>query len=209
MADRFPGYDVLAKRDSASWNAPTRRAIDDRLALTVPADAFTPTQLATLRRLVERICPEPSGRPATTTLTMVACKIAADGCDGFRHAQLPRTRACWLRGLHAIEAESREQYAMSFAALSDSAADTLLRAIERGEVRAAAWADLSPRLFWVYRLIPDLVGAHWAQPSMWSAMGFGGPASPRGYVRMDRNRRDPWEAIEQGESLEGLPRHHG
>ena len=27
-------------------------------------------------------------------------------------------------------------------------------------------------------------------------MGFGGPASPRGYVRMELDRRDPWEAAE-------------
>ncbi|MGN6499366.1 MAG: gluconate 2-dehydrogenase subunit 3 family protein, partial [Tsuneonella sp.] len=155
MADRFPGYDVLAKRDSASWNTATRRAVDERLALAVPADAFTPAQLATLRRLVGRICPDPEGRPATTTLAMVARKIAADGCDGFRHAHLPRTRECWLRGLDAIEAEAREQYAISFAALADPAADPLRRAIVRGTVRAAAWADLPPRLFWVYRLVPD------------------------------------------------------
>jgi hypothetical protein len=27
-------------------------------------------------------------------------------------------------------------------------------------------------------------------------MGFGGPASPRGYVRLDADKRDPWEAAE-------------
>ena len=27
-------------------------------------------------------------------------------------------------------------------------------------------------------------------------MGFGGPASPRGYVRMALDRRDPWEAAQ-------------
>ena len=27
-------------------------------------------------------------------------------------------------------------------------------------------------------------------------IGFGGPASPRGYVRMNFDRRDPWEAVE-------------
>ena len=36
--------------------------------------------------------------------------------------------------------------------------------------------------------------AYYAHPSAWNEIGFGGPASPRGYVRMDFNRRDPWEA---------------
>ena len=32
MADRFPDYDVLAKRDTPSWNPQTRKVIDNRLA---------------------------------------------------------------------------------------------------------------------------------------------------------------------------------
>ena len=35
-------------------------------------------------------------------------------------------------------------------------------------------------------------------PTAWSEIGWGGPASPRGYVRLDFNERDPWEAAEAG-----------
>ena len=52
--------------------------------------------------------------------------------------------------------------------------------------------------------------AYYAHPTAWNEMGFGGPASPRGYVRMDKNRRDPWEAAEaepggEGRALRGEP----
>ena len=33
-------------------------------------------------------------------------------------------------------------------------------------------------------------------PDVWNEIGFGGPASPRGYVRMGFDKRDPWEAAE-------------
>ncbi|MGH6677602.1 MAG: gluconate 2-dehydrogenase subunit 3 family protein, partial [Bradyrhizobium sp.] len=36
----------------------------------------------------------------------------------------------------------------------------------------------------------------YAHPAAWSEIGFGGPASPRGYVRLGANRRDEWEAAE-------------
>ena len=98
---------------------------------------------------------------------------------------------------------------MSFAALSPENAELILRAVSQGDVRAREWDDLPPELFWSWRLLPDCVSAHWAQPSLWSAMGFGGPAAPRGYVRTGIDRRDPWEAIEAGEPLKGLPRHRG
>jgi hypothetical protein len=51
-------------------------------------------------------------------------------------------------------------------------------------------------LFFADRVLVDLVSAYYAHPTAWSEMGFGGPAGPRGYVRMDPDERDPWEAVE-------------
>jgi len=209
VGDRFPGYDVLAGRDTLSWNARTREVIDARLALQVPQGVLSAKQMATLELAVERLCPDPPGRPATTTLAILVHKIAGDTRDGQRHHRLPATRECWQRGLDALEAEARTRYGVAFAALAGENADIVLRAVSEGDVRAEEWDSLPPQLFWSWRLLPDCVGAHWAQPSLWSAMGFGGPAAPRGYVRTGIDRRDPWEAIEAGEDLKGLPRHRG
>lgn len=209
MVERFPGYDVLAGRASSSWNPKTREVVDARLALQVPAGVLTPIRYATLKLVVERLCPDPVGRAATTTLAMVVHKIAGDLRDGYRHHLLPGTAQCWLRGLDAIEAEARNRYGVAFAALAIENADLVLQAVSQGDVRAREWDDLPAELFWSWRLLPDCVAAHWSQPSLWSAMGFGGPAAPRGYVRTGIDRRDPWEAIEAGEALKGLPRHRG
>ncbi len=209
MHDRFPTYDVLAKRDSPSWNDKTREVIDQRLALEVPEGVLTPVQLATLRKLVQRLCPDPPGRPPTTTLAMIVHRIGNDLCDGYRHHQLPPTAEAWRCGLDAIEAEARARYAVAFAALTDANADIIIRQLSLGDVVAREWGDLPPQLFWQWRVLPDCVSSHWSQPSVWSAIGFGGPAAPRGYVRTGVDRRDPWEAIETGEPLRGLPRHRG
>ncbi len=55
---------------------------------------------------------------------------------------------------------------------------------------------MRPAEFFRARLLHDVVGAYYAHPSAWNEIGFGGPASPRGYVRMHYDRRDPWEAAE-------------
>lgn len=209
MDDPFPTYDVLAKRDTPSWNNKTRDVVDRRLALAIADDVLSDTQLATLRAIASRICPDPPGRPATTTLAMVVHKITEDQGHGHRPDCLPRTAECWRRGLDAIEAEGRLRTSRGFAQLDADQADEILRAVESGEVRAELWQDLPAELFWKWRLLPDLVAAHWAQPSLWSAMGFGGPASPRGYVRLSENRRDPWEAVEESRHPpRGWPQHH-
>jgi len=55
---------------------------------------------------------------------------------------------------------------------------------------------MSPAHFFEQRLLHDIVVAYWSHPTAWNEIGWGGPASPRGYVRMGLDRRDPWEAVE-------------
>lgn len=197
MVDPFPAYDVLAKRETPSWNERTRAVIDRRLALAIADKVLTAVQLTTLRALVSCVCPEPPGRPGTTTVAMIVHKIAHDEGDGYRPASLPRAAECWRGGLDAIDDEARQRWRCGFAQLEAHSAEEILRAIASGNVRSHLWKSLPASLFWQWRLLPDLLSSHWAQPSLWSAMGFGGPASPRGYVRLSENRRDPWEAAEQ------------
>ena len=199
MADPFPNYDVLAKRDTLSWNDPTRRAVDERLALTEREDVLDERSRGVLGALVDRIVPQPEGRPLVNAAALLLDRIARDDGSGFRPAGLPRLAQAWERGLDRVDAEARAVHERGFADLVGEAANGVLRAVEAGEVRAD-WGDLDPRTFWKWRLIPDIVSAYYAHPSAWSAMGFGGPASPRGYVRLDANRRDPWEASEAGEA---------
>lgn len=40
----------------------------------------------------------------------------------------------------------------------------------------------------------EIVAICCAHPAAQSEMGFGGPTSPRGYVRLEAGRFDPWEA---------------
>ena len=105
-------------------------------------------------------------------------------------------REAWQRGLDAIDAEAKAHFDTPFAQLDAAQADAILSIVQQEKVTLAQWADIPAELFWSWRLIPDIVSAYYAHPSAWSAMGFGGPASPRGYVRLQKNRRDPWEAAE-------------
>ena len=68
--------------------------------------------------------------------------------------------------------------------------------MQHGELTGAAWGGMPCKLFFEHRVIPDITHAYYAHPVAWNEIGFGGPASPRGYVRMGLDRRDPWEAVE-------------
>jgi hypothetical protein len=68
--------------------------------------------------------------------------------------------------------------------------------LQNGELHHEAWRGMPTKTFFEHRLLNDIVSAYWSHPTAWSEMGWGGPASPRGYVRMGYDERDPWEAAE-------------
>jgi Gluconate 2-dehydrogenase subunit 3 len=198
MPDRYPGYDVLQKRNSPSWNDKTRAVIDRRMAIDADYHAFfTDQEWPTMRAICERIVPQPPDRlhPAPVA-AMVDEKLHKNSGDGYRDARLPPMRDAWRRALAAINAEAASRYGRRFHELGALLQDDLLKAIQNGEVDDKPWGDLSPKLFFKKRLLHDVVSAYYAHPAAWNEMGFGGPASPRGYVRMYFDRRDPWEAAE-------------
>ncbi len=203
MGDRYPGYDVLDKRPGLSWNDETRRVIDQRLAVPREPRFFDAQEWATLSAICRRIMPQPNNRPPVPLASYVDEKMHADARDGYRHAELPEQRIAWKRGLAGLRKTSEAHHGKPFEALEGEQQDTLLKQLEAGSLEAAAFEGMPGQSFFKNRVLPDIVSAYYAHPTAWSEIGYGGPASPRGYVRLGLNRRDPWEAEEasaQGES---------
>ncbi|HWB50039.1 MAG TPA: gluconate 2-dehydrogenase subunit 3 family protein [Stellaceae bacterium] len=195
MTERFPGYDVLAKRHTPSWNAKTRQVIDERLALPRAPRFLSPAEFATLAALCNRIVPQPANRPPVPVAALVDDKLYENRRDGHRDHRLPPAREAWRRGLAGIAAEARRRHSVGFETLDAAEQDALLRAMQDGDI-AGDWGGMRPAMFFAKRLLLDIVTAYYGHPTAWNEIGFGGPASPRGYVRMDFDRRDPWEAAE-------------
>jgi hypothetical protein len=196
MPDRFPGYDVLSKRHSASWNDLTRRVLDQRLAMPREPSFFTEDEWPTLTAVCDRIVPQPKHRPPVPVAAMVDHKMAANLTDGYRNARLPKMQDAWRRGLAALDADARSRHGGRFHTISLAEQNAVLNLMQRGELSSQAWGDMPCKLFFSDRLVHDIVAAYYAHPTSWNEIGFGGPASPRGYVRMGFDRRDPWEAAE-------------
>jgi hypothetical protein len=196
MNDRYPGYDVLAKRRTPSWNEKTRQVIDQRLAMPREPHFFDPEEWRILEAVCRRIVPQPADRPPVPVAAMVDAKLLEGRGDGYRDHRLPPMAEAWRRGLRALDAEARDRHGTGFDALPAGDQDALLQAAQDGRLEHAAWEGMSCAVFFAKRLLFDIVTAYYAHPTAWSEIGFGGPASPRGYVRMGFDRRDPWEAAE-------------
>ncbi|TFL18368.1 gluconate 2-dehydrogenase subunit 3 family protein [Jannaschia formosa] len=191
---RYPGYDVLAKRDTPSWDEATRRVVDARLAGPAARPVLEERDYRTLAALCDAVVPQPDRAEPIPVAPVVEAAIAEDRTTGTRFEGLPTMREAWGRGLAALEAEARLRHGTAFADLTPETREALLHAVDAEEVEAPEWDGLAPRRLFRDVMADEILRVYFAHPAAWSEIGFGGPASPRGYVRLGAGRRDAWEA---------------
>lgn len=193
---RYPGYDVLDKRHTPSWNEATRQAIDRRLAVHPGPRFFTPAEWKTLQAICARILPQPHDRPPVPIAAYVDEKMFLNKIDGYRASPLLPQGDAWRAALAALDATAQDERGQDFADLDAPEQDALLKRMQAGDLQGPLWRGMPSKMFFAKRVLHDITNAYYAHPTAWSEMGFGGPASPRGYLRMDANQHDPWEAAE-------------
>jgi len=190
----YPHYDVLDKWDSPSWNDQTRDVVARRLR-EVPERRFLSEHLyAVLDVVVARLVPQPDRPDAAVPITpWLDHRLDTDGGEGYRKESVPPQRHAWPKGLSALDGEARARHGVSFTEIGPEQQDALLGRVQQGDVDADTWDGLPAAAFFSDVLSATL-GVYYAHPAAWSEIGFGGPASPRGYVRLGPEGRDPWEA---------------
>ncbi len=99
----YPGYDVLAKRETPSWNAKTREVIEQRLATPNAPRFFSAEEWLIADALCRRILPQTNDPDPVSLVALLDAKLLVDHGDGFRqrkHALFARclaTRPCRAR----------------------------------------------------------------------------------------------------------------
>lgn len=193
---RYPDYDVLRKRNTLSWNDPTRTIVDRRIAVDRDPHALTEAEYATLEAICGCIIPQTPGPDFVPIAAYVDQGLTLQLDAGYRDARLPPSTEAWKRAIAGLDAEAQRAFDKPFTSLDATRRDTLLARMQKGELKDPAWGDMPPDLFFKQHILNEIVASFFAHPTAWSRIGYGGPASPRGYVRMGFDMRDPWEAAE-------------
>jgi len=195
----YRDYDVLEKWDSPSWNAQTREVVRRRLEEVPERNFLTEDEWSLLEAVVARLMPQPDRAAPVPITPWIDEMLAENRGPGYRYADMPPLRDAWRQGLAAIAAEARDRHGVAFAQLTSAQQDGLLADIQHDRTDGRWWGELPAGGFFSHLLLKEVVSIYYAHPAAWSEIGFGGPASPRGYVRLGFDERDPWEAAEQGD----------
>lgn len=186
------GYDVLDKWSSPSFDDATRAALAPRLGPPPAPSFFDAETFAALEAACARLLATPRGDPPLAN--WIDADVAESRGEGFRHPDMPPLQETWRQGMAGLQAQARRRFAATFAELTEPQQDAVLRSIQEGDAPGDGFPGGDPGRFFTHVLLKAAAAHFYGQPAAWNELGYGGPASPRGYVRLELNRRDPWEA---------------
>lgn len=189
---RYPAYDVWAEH--THWDDHTKQIVGSRRSPQVAYQFFSHSE----GLLVQTAASELVNDHRLEVLTFVTQHLDESLSNPIGEAQrkvgVPPKKQLYRLGLAGIDAESQARYGTGYVALKKAEQQAILQEIAAGRTQAKQeWSQLSPVDFFK-RFLRDTVDAYYSHPLVWSDIGYGGPAYPRGYVRVEKGLTDPWEA---------------
>jgi hypothetical protein len=217
----YPGYSTLSQQ--SFWDEATRKLVLARVQPPGPLRFFTPEQASFWETVFDHLIPQSDRTPGQRIplIPPLDQRLSENRTVGYRFANMPHDREVYASlGIEAISREALEHYGSGFLSLGQLEQDLVLRTIHDGRPRAAMeiWQKMSVHRFWAF-LMQDAIDAYYAHPWAWDEIGFGGPAYPRAYTRLERGEPEPWEVEEQrydwlapesavSDEVDGASHHH-
>lgn len=194
----YPKFSTLKQQNF--WDEVTRKLVVERVEKVPEVLFFSPSQVRCLEAVFARILPQDDRTPdrRIPILNAVDSRLYSGRIEGYRYDTMPADERAYTLGVEAINCMAQDRYARDFADLSTLAQEALLASIHDGIPWAAEhlWRQIPTHNFWAF-LVNDAVSAYYAHPWAWDEIGFGGPAYPRGYMRLERGLPEPWETDEE------------
>jgi hypothetical protein len=180
MIGRYPDYDVLDAIQS--WDEATRRVVMQRLEPPGPLRFFSAEEEPALRAFCDTATAQ-DAEPRVPVAEMVDRKFAAGLLDGFRFEDLPEDGETWRLALRGLDHAAAERHGRRFAELAGDEREAVVSAFAEGRLSGGPWEGLNvARAFSV--CMRAILSEFYSHPWAWNEIGFGGPAYPRGFMRL-------------------------
>lgn len=194
----YPGFSTLAQQKF--WDEATRAVVLQRVLNQPPIRFFTADEAHLMQAVIDRIIPQDDRDAAhkIPILTVIDDRLFNNRIGGYRYDDMPPDPEAHRLGLRAIAIIAHELHGKSFIDLAPEEQERLLLSIHDGQPPAAhdIWEKMNCQRYWML-LVQDCIEGYYSHPWAWDEIGFGGPAYPRGYMRLEHGLPEPWEVEEQ------------
>lgn len=193
---RYPAFDVWEQH--TEWDGHTKKIVGSRKSPEVACRFFTQPEALLLQAIASVLVDDHRLEVLTFVTQHLDETTASPIGESQRKVGVPPKKQLYRLGLAGVDAESHAAYGTGFLALKAEEQEAVMQAISQGATKDnTAWEKAAPAEFFK-QLLHDAVSAYYSHPLVWSDIGYGGPAYPRGYVRVEKGLTDPWEAKANG-----------
>jgi hypothetical protein len=194
----YPGFSTLKQK--RYWDAATRKLVEERVSRQRPIRFFTPDEARTMYAVVDRVLPQEDriDERRIPILPGLDERLYENRLDGYRFDDMPPDQEAYRIAARAFEEMAQTLHRCAFHELDVRKQEEILKSIHQAKPQAAQelWKQMNIERFWTL-LVTDVVSVYYAHPWAWDEVGFGGPAYPRGYMRLEEGEPEPWEVEEQ------------
>ncbi len=180
MIGRYPDYDVLDAVDT--WDTATKKVVLARLDPPGPLRFFTKEEEPGLRALCDTVLAQ-DREPRIPVAEMVDGKLADGKLDGYQYADMPDDRDTWRVVLRGLDHTARMGYQASFAGCTATRREAIVSEFAKGCLVGGPWDELNVTRAWSV-VMRAALAEFYSHPWAWNEIGFGGPAYPRGFMRL-------------------------
>jgi len=192
MHGRYPDFDVLEQADH--WDEVTRRVVLARLE-PPPLRFFDECEARTLEAFCDTVLAQ-DREPRVPVLAFVDAKLFEGRLDGFQYADMPGDRETWRLVARGLDEAAAERGAPSYGEAETEDRLAVCEAFAKARLAGGTWERIPAAHAWAV-VMRAVLGAFYSHPWAWNEIGFGGPAYPRGYMRLGIGLREPWEGDDE------------
>lgn len=188
----YPSYDVMKLQED--WDDHTRSIVTARLIREHDYLFLKLSEAELLRAACAVLVDDHRGEIIQYVLSHLDEKLHQALGEGQRKRNVPEERRLIREGAKALDRSAYQLHGKPYQQIGEEAQRRMMQDLSQEILKPEeAWMELPQKDFF-HKLLTLTVEAYYSHPTVWSEIGYGGPAYPRGYIRADFGQLDPWEA---------------
>lgn len=188
----YPGFDVMTQQDH--WDPHTRRVVAARLQPPRRPTGLKEHEVQTLKAVIGHLLHEDREPLLDFVVAHFHDRLSNSVGEGQREQGVPPEAQLIRNGLAALDAVASQRHGKPFRECSSQEQFQILAPLQQGQLEGTGPMASIPQKALFKKLLSLAVEAYASHPTVWSEIGYAGPAYPRGYYRIERGLTDPWEA---------------
>lgn len=197
LTSHYSGYSVMTFEDE--WDSHTKEIVKQRLGPFPENKFLTPRESQYIAMIAKHIIYDDRENILTWIIHHCDSKLSSNVGEDQRKFGTPCETKVIREGLKALDRTARQTYKKDFGSLEEEEQLKLLQDLSKGQAPQIPDWSKTPQKELFKKLAVTIVSAYYSHPDIWSEIGYAGPAYPRGYIRVELQVTDPWEAKRSGE----------